>query len=307
MNRPRIAAIVNPQSATGKTGKRWPEIASTLPEIDVRFTRGPRHATELARECLREGYTRIVAVGGDGTINEVINGFLIDGRPINHDAVLAILPLGTGSDFQKSLGIQSLEDAMQLIKQERPGAIDLGRVEYETPVGERTHRFFANMVSFGMGGEVAAKAKQNALSRVHGKGAFFLATFQVFFTYRPKTVELTVDGVASGPHTITNIAIGNGRYHGGGMHVCPRAVLDDGQLEVTVIDALSSYELARDIKVLYSPNLYVHPKTHHLRGKRIEARPTKPGPVSIEVDGEPLGMLPLELTVLPRAVRVARR
>jgi diacylglycerol kinase (ATP) len=300
----RTAAIVNPRSATGKTGRLWPALATRIESLDVRFTTHPRHATELARECLREGYQRIVAVGGDGTINEVINGFLVEGRPINPDAVLAILPLGTGSDFQKSLGIASLDDAIKLIDQERPGAIDIGKVEYESPEGGRASRYFANVVSFGMGGEVAARAK-NLVSKVSGKGAFLLATAQVFLAYQPKTAEITVDGQAHGPYTITNIAIGNGRYHGGGMHVCPKALLDDGELEITVIEALSSYELIRDIKVLYSENLYVHPKTHHLRGKRISAHSHQL--VSIEVDGEPLGALPLEFSVVPAAIRVARR
>lgn len=300
----RTAAIVNPRSATGKTGRLWPELATRLPALDVRFTTHPRHATELARECLREGYDRIIAVGGDGTINEVVNGFLVDGQPINRDAVLAILPLGTGSDFQKSLGIGGLADAIQLIDQPHPGAIDIGKVEYQSPEGRREWRYFVNVVSFGMGGEVAARAK-NVVSKVSGKGAFLMATAQVFLAYQPKTAELTVDGHAHGPFTITNIAIGNGRYHGGGMHVCPKALLDDGELEVTVIEALSSYELIRDIKVLYSPNLYVHPKTHHLRGSRISAHSHQT--VSIEVDGEPLGALPLEFSVVSGAIRVARR
>lgn len=300
----RTAAIVNPRSATGRTGRLWPELASRLAALDVRFTTHPRHATELARECLREGYERIVAVGGDGTINEVVNGFLVDGRPINPDATLAILPLGTGSDFQKSLGIESMEDAIKLIDQARPGAIDIGRVEFQSPEGRRESRYFVNVVSFGMGGEVAARAK-NFVSKVSGKGAFLLATAQVFMSYQPKTATLTVDGHPYGPYAITNIAIGIGRYHGGGMHVCPKALLDDGELEVTVIEALSSFELIRDIKVLYSENLYIHPKTHHLRGKRIAAHSDQL--VSIEVDGEPLGALPLEFSVIPAAIRVARR
>jgi YegS/Rv2252/BmrU family lipid kinase len=301
---PRTAAIVNPRAATGRTGRRWPELAASLPELDVRFTSAPGHATELTRECLRGGYERIVAVGGDGTINEVVNGFLIDGRPIAPEATLSILPIGTGSDFQKSLGIGSLDDAIKLIGQERPGAIDIGKVEYRSPGGGLESRYFANVVSFGMGGEVAARAK-NVVSKVSGKGAFLLATAQVFLTYSPKTAALTVDGEERGPYTITNIAIGNGRYHGGGMHVCPRALLDDGELDVTVIEALSSYELARDIKLLYSENLYVHPKTYHLRGRRISARSGQL--VSIEVDGEALGFLPLEFSVVPQAIRVARR
>ena len=304
MNLKRTAAVVNPRSATGKTGKLWPKIAASLPALDVRFTQFPGHATKLTRECLGEGYERIIAVGGDGTINEVVNGFFVDGRPIRPNAVLAILPLGTGSDFQKSLGIATMEDAIQLVNQEKPGPIDIGMVEYQAPDGSRARRHFANVVSFGMGGEVAARAK-NFLSKISGKAAFVLATAQVFLTYQAKSIELTIDGQAHGPFTITNIGVGNGRYHGGGMHVCPRAVLDDGLLEVTVIDALSSYELVRDLKVLYSENLYVHPKTQHLRGSRITARSAQP--VTIEVDGESLGGLPLDFSILTRALRVARR
>ena len=152
-----------------------------------------------------------------------------------------------------------------------------------------------------MGGEVAARAK-NFLSAASGKGAFLYATLEVFLRYRAKTVELILDGVPAGTHTVTNIAIGNGRYHGGGMHVCPRASLSDGLLEVTIIDSLGMFMLARDLPVLYSENLYKHPKTHHHRAARIEARSAET--VSIEVDGEPLGALPVEITVLPGALRV---
>jgi diacylglycerol kinase (ATP) len=125
----------------------------------------------------------------------------------------------------------------------------------------------------------------------------------VFLTYRGKQVELILDS-AGGPQrfVILNVAVGNGCFHGGGMHVCPKAILNDGLLEVTIIDHLSIFILMRDLPVLYSDNIYVHPKTRHLRVKKIVA--TSPETVCIEVDGEPLGMLPLEITVLPRRLKV---
>jgi YegS/Rv2252/BmrU family lipid kinase len=250
---------------------------------------------------LREGFECVIASGGDGTVNEVVNGFFDGGVPVNPEAALAVLPLGTGGDFRRSLGIRTLEEALAAIRAGNTRTVDLGRIRYCDRAGASHTRYFANVVSFGMGGEVAARAK-NPLGAFGGKTAFLYATVEVFLRYRAKTVTLALDGVPAGSHTILNVAIGNGRFHGGGMHVCPRALLDDGLLEVTVIDALSMVELVRDIRVLYSDNLYVHPKTHHYRARRIEA--TSEQRVSLEVDGEPLGVLPIEVEVVPAAIRV---
>jgi YegS/Rv2252/BmrU family lipid kinase len=257
----------------------------------------------VATQLLSEGFDVIIAVGGDGTINEVVNGWFDNGRAVNPQATMAIVPIGTGGDFRRSIGIAGPEDAIELILSREEHAIDVGKVTFQSGSGETRSRYFANLVSFGMGGEVAARVK-NWLSPISGKLAFQWATLEVFFSYQPKTIELEIDGQQS-MHRITNIAVGNGRYHGGGMHVCPLATLNNGQLEVTVIDALSMFELARDMRVLYSDNLYIHPKAHQYRGRRIVARSSET--VAIEVDGEPLGTLPLELTILPTALKLAMR
>jgi YegS/Rv2252/BmrU family lipid kinase len=301
------AVIVNPHSASGKTAKQWPimrsAIESKLGRFEARFTEGAGHATALARELLDLGFDRIIAVGGDGTFSEVANGFIRDDRPIRPQACLGIVPLGTGGDFQRSLGISSeLGDAISVLATGAPREIDLGRAVFRGHDGGRQSRYFLNLVSFGMGGEVAARAK-NFLSPLGGKTAFLYATFEVFLRYRAKKVELTLDSAAaSQSFSILNIAIGNGRFHGGGMHVCPRALLDDGLLDVTVIDYLRLPVLLRDLPVLYSDNIYVHPKTRHLRARRIVAEAAET--TRIEVDGEPLGTLPLEVTVLPASLKV---
>ncbi|MBK5290468.1 MAG: diacylglycerol kinase family lipid kinase [Acidobacteriia bacterium] len=300
----RTAAIVNPHSASGKTGKVWPGIAAQLGPVEVRFTNAAGHAIHLARQLLEEGFERLIAVGGDGTVNETVNGFFEQDRPVREGASLAIIPMGTGGDFQRSLGIVNVRDAIAVLRAGHTRRIDIGKVSYRSHQGEQCSRYFANLVSFGMGGEVAAAAK-NWLSPVSGKAAFIWATLEVFFRYKAKTVELTIDGKPAERHTITNIAIGNGRFHGGGMHVCPKAKLDDGLLEVTIIDALGMWILARDLPVLYSENLYVHPKTHHYQARRVEARSAEK--VSIEVDGEALGTLPLELSLLEGALPVVMK
>jgi YegS/Rv2252/BmrU family lipid kinase len=266
----RAVAIVNPAS-----GGPLARVLRGLGNVETRQTQGPNHATELTRHLLREGFECVIASGGDGTVNEVVNGFFENGRPLNPDAAVAVLPLGTGGDFRRSLGVTTLDDAIAAIETGNTRTIDLGRITYRDRTGESRTRYFANVVSFGMGGEVAARAK-NPLRVFGGKSAFLYATVEIFLRYKAKTVSLMLDGMPAGSHTILNIAIGNGRYHGGGMHVCPRASLDDGLLEVTVIDSLSMLELARDIKVLYSDDLYVHPKTHHYHARRIEAGESKP-------------------------------
>jgi YegS/Rv2252/BmrU family lipid kinase len=240
-------------------------------------------------------------VGGDGTISETVNGFFDHGTPIRPEAELGIIPFGTGGDFCRTLGLRHARHAVDVILAGKTRVIDVGVVEFESRAGGRVTRHFINLTSFGMGGEVAARAK-NFLSVTSGKAAFLWATLEVFLRYRAKTVELSVDGGAWRRHTVLNVAIGNGRYHGGGMHACPRASLDDGELDLTVIDDLGMLTLAKDVRVLYSDNLYIHPKAHFLRGRAVSARSAER--VSIEVDGEPLGFLPLEARILPAALRV---
>jgi YegS/Rv2252/BmrU family lipid kinase len=296
-----IAAVVNPQSASGKTEREWPEIARALERkagaVTARFTKERGQAIAVTRELLEQGFGTIIAVGGDGTVNEVANGFFRDGRPVREGARLGVLPRGTGGDFRRGFGLPAqLEKAIDIVAQGRSRRIDMARAVFRG--GER---LFINLTSFGMGGEVAARSR-NVLSPLSGKLAFLYATANVLFRYRPKTVRLRLDGRDAGEHAILNIAVGNGPFHGGGMHVCPRASMDDGLLEVTVIHHLGLLQLARDLPVLYSSDIYRHPKTRHFRAQRIQAFCDEVA--SIEVDGEPLGSLPLEITVMPRAIDV---
>ncbi|MEZ5352426.1 MAG: diacylglycerol kinase family lipid kinase [Bryobacteraceae bacterium] len=302
----KTAAIVNPSSGGGRAGRDWASIAMGLgPDVETRFTKARDDATAIARELLLAGFDRVIAVGGDGTVNEVVNGFLDADRPLRPGAELALVPIGTGGDFRRSLGLEGVDDAVALIASGALGiSTDAGRADFIDHRGAQSTRYFANLVSFGMGGEVAARAK-NFFQAFGGKAAFLYSTIEVALAYRAKTVRLAVDGEDAGEHSILNIAIGNGRFHGGGMHVCPRAILDDGALDVTVIGALSLVELVRDMPVLYSADIYRHPKTRQFRGRIVQAE--SPETVSIEVDGEPLGKLPLTLTALPGVLRILRR
>ena len=303
----KIAAVVNPQSSSGKTGRTWSDISARLEArlgpIETRFTQRPGHAISLARELLEQGFDRIIAAGGDGTINEVANGFLRDDQPISPAACLGILPLGTGGDFRRTLGIpRSIPEAIDVLAAGNTLRIDVGKASFRNQHGQPEARYFVNLLSFGMGGEVASRAR-NFLTPLGGTLAFLYASAIALLRYRRKQVRLTLDGhAAASPFSIYNVAVGNGRFHGGGMQACPTAILNDGIFEVTVIDYMSPFQVIVDFPVLYSDNIYRHPKVHHLRASRLLAEAGEPVP--IEVDGEPLGALPLEITVLPERLPV---
>lgn len=305
----KIAAIVNPHSAGGKTGRRWPQIASQIQHrlgpVTAVFTERQGHATQLTRELLSQGFNMIVGVGGDGTFNEIVNGFIDSDYLVNPEARMGIIPAGTGGDFRRMFSFSPqnrMSDAIETLATGEPHAIDIGKVNFTTAQGEVEERYFVNLVSFGMGGAVASRSR-NFLTPLGGRMAFLWATVCVLLSYRGKEIRISVNGDReSSAYRVTNVAIGNGRFHGGGMHPCPTAVLDDGVLEITVIEYMNMFRLLRDIRVLYSGDIYTHPKIRHLRGARIEVASTEE--TWIEIDGEPLGRLPLAIKVLPRMLPV---
>jgi YegS/Rv2252/BmrU family lipid kinase len=305
----KIAVVVNPLSAGGKTARQWPGIRRVLEErlgnFQVCLTNKKGDGTKLARALLREGCDLIIAAGGDGTVNEVANGFLENDRPASPKSCLGILPLGTGGDFRRTLGIGAgIEAAIETLASGAPALLDVGKVSFVGHDGSPSRRYFTNVASFGMGGEVATRS-QNAARRLGGRAAFLWATFRTTLGYRGKTIRLTLDGVPQAAEFfVTHVALGNGEFQGGGMHPCPRAVLNDGLLDVTVIEYLNLFELARDIHILYSEDVYAHhhPKVHQFRARRIAAESRES--THVEVDGEPLGRLPLEATVLAACLRM---
>ena len=303
----KIAAVVNPHSAGGKTAREWPQVARQLENrlgpVTTRFTSEPGAGITIARGLLREGCDLVIAVGGDGTANEVANGFFDKDRLVRPEATLGILPLGTGGDFRRSLGIPTdVSGAIEILAAGVPAQIDVGKASFRANSGAQSSRYFVNLISFGMGGHVAAQSR-NFMGLLGGRAAFFWATVKTFLTYRGRQVNLMLDESSTHlPFFITNVAIGNGQFHGGGMRPCPAAVPNDGIFDVTVIEYAGALRLLSSISMLYSGEVYAHPKVRHFEAARITAEAGKA--TEIEIDGEPLGTLPLEVTILPRQLRV---
>jgi YegS/Rv2252/BmrU family lipid kinase len=303
----KVGAVVNPHSSGGRTARQWPELAHLLERrlgpVTTRFTHERGAGIPITRDLLQDGCDLIITVGGDGTVNEVANGFFDRDHMIQPQATLGILPLGTGGDFRRTLEIPTNpNEAIEILAAGVPALIDVGKANFRARNGSPASRYFVNLVSFGMGGHVAAHSK-NFMGLFGGKAAFFWATLLTFLSYRGRRVRLRLDGSTNASSFfVTNVAIGNGQYHGGGMRPCPAAVLDDGVFDVTVIEYAGALKLLGSISMLYSGEVYSHPKVRHFEAARILAE--SDSRTEIEVDGEPLGTLPLEITILPRQLRV---
>lgn len=300
--------ILNPTAASGRAHRQWPLLRSLFEQelgpVRPLFTEAPGHAIELCHDAILGGAELVVAIGGDGTLSEVVNGYFRDGTPIAREACLGLCPFGTGGDFRRSAGIPSVaRDAIAAIASREARTVDACRLRIRGSDGATLERYFLNTASFGMGGEVATAAKSNFLTPVSGKAAFLWATALSFLRFRPKSVDLTIGADPVRRVRIMQVALGNGAFQGGGMQICPRATLDSGQLEITVVEEAGLLTFLGSVRLLYSGKIYSHPRCHHYRATRILASSSED--VSIEADGEAIGGLPLEGEVLPGAVRMA--
>jgi diacylglycerol kinase family enzyme len=178
--------------------------------------------------------------------------------------------------------------------------IDVMKVRYATPEGKRADRYAVNVTSFGMGGTVAERVNRSS-KPLGAVFAFLAATLQTALTFSGKEVLLRVDDSKTLNVKITNVAVGNGQYHGAGMWICPGAIIDDGHLDVTVVKHLGLPELVRNIPVLYNGGILSHPKVESYRVKNLVAESDQT--VLLEIDGEALGRLPVEISVVPSAIR----
>ena len=223
---PRTLVVVNPASAGGRTGKRWPVLRAALERIgvayDVHHTSAPRDATTATRQALAGGYDRVVSCGGDGTLNEVVNGFFgPDGRALSSDAVLGLLPSGTGGDFRRTLGLSTDPTALAaVLAANHVRRLDAGRITYDDPATPPTQ--FINIADCGVGGEVVARVNRSRSKGggVRGTAVFLGISLTALLTFGGRPIRLILDGAGS-TLEIQNLVVANGRYFGGGMRIAP--------------------------------------------------------------------------------------
>jgi diacylglycerol kinase (ATP) len=297
-----LVVIANPRSGRGKVATHLPEIERILTEAQLSYrivrTTHPGHATEVARDALARGERYLVAVGGDGTVHEVVNGMLDGGRPVAADAVLGVVAAGSGCDLVRSFGLpgDTLQAARHLAgDQVRP--IDVGRVSYADGPAEVT-RYFPNIAEAGLGGAVVARAAR--LPAVLGPARYLAGFWLTLPGFRPATVRLDVDGQAY-QWRAHNVVVANCRFYGGGMQISPKSEPDDGALDVLVMVGPKSDAFTTLPKVYRGTHL-PHRNVAELRASqvRIEADP----PFLIEADGESLGTTPATFEIIRTPIRL---
>jgi YegS/Rv2252/BmrU family lipid kinase len=248
---------------------------------------------------------RIIVAGGDGTLSEVVTGLL--SADLGGYAKIGLLPLGTGRDFIRTLGVPNrIDAAIALLVAGETRTIDAGRVRYRASDGEQADRYFANVASFGLSGLVVESVNQGT-KVLGGRVSFLIETIRSLFRYRPESVAIRVDGelVFEGPLILAVVA--NGEFFGGGMRVAPNALLDDGRLDWVLVPELSSNLLLSRLRILcklallYRGSHIFDRRISHGRGRVIEAQACA-DPVYMEGDGELLGTLPARIELLPNAI-----
>ena len=258
----------------------------------------PGHLTELARQAGERSAELVVAVGGDGTVNEVVNGLL---RAPGQRPELAVLAHGTGMDFIRTHGIPTApEAAIAVARDGRTRTIDAGRAVYTDAQGGRQERFFANVASAGLSGAVARRANQGSKA-LGGKISFFWALVNAFARWRNADLIVEVQG-ARREGRMTDVVVANGQYHGGAMWLCPEASPDDGLFDVLIVGDVTKADFIRSVAKIYRGTHLTHPKIELLRSPTVSVNAREPMPV--ELDGEQPGTTPVLFDVVPAALRV---
>ncbi len=298
-----LTVIVNPHAGKRRVGEEIPELERTLQARALPYrllrTEGPGDATRFAREALERGGRYIVAVGGDGTVHEVVNGmFDGDGKPTAADPVLGVVAAGSGCDFVRTFGLPGdVTRSCQHLVGENTYPLDIGKITYTGRDGTQEVRYFPNVAEVGMGAAVAARA--NRMPSSFGQSKYFFAFWMTLPRFKTATLRVQADRKTyEGPGIM--LIVGNCQYYGGGMKISPRSYPGDGVLDVLIFKGPKSDAFTLLPKV-YRGEHIPHPRIAEFRVKRtLQVDADRPLP--IEADGEVLGFTPATFEVLPQAV-----
>jgi diacylglycerol kinase (ATP) len=295
----KIAIIVNGISHRKKFffKKIMPVLREFKPHVFK--TRSKNDAAAFATTCVDQKYDLVLAAGGDGTLHQIINGFLHHGDGNTNLPALGVLPLGSGNDFARAMNIsRKAKEVYERIKTFRIKHIDAGKVSFYGVDGDPSSAFFINVASAGMGPEVV-----NRMTRGRSLGsavAYYRAILKTFFSYKSMMVKIKTPEWEWNSRLRT-VAIGNGKFYGHGLCIAPDAVQDDGEFSTFVCGDVSVLEFIRYSGTLKNSKKIIHPKISYASAKKIEM--TSESPCRIEADGELLGFLPATIDILPGRIK----
>jgi diacylglycerol kinase (ATP) len=305
INQPDWFVIINPNAGNGKGRKDWHKISLFLSGEGIhfteRFTNQKGHAMDLTREAIASGFRKIITVGGDGTLNEVVNGVFNNPFCGSSDVALALIPVGTGNDWGRMFGIPSdYQKSARIIHDFKVMNHDAGIVRFHN--GDTEHsRYFINIAGLGFESEVVRRTNYQKDKGRGGKLIYLYNLLCSLFSYKNTPVHITIDGDEK-EAVVFSINVGNGRFCGGGMRQTPGAVPDDGMLDVTVIRNIGKIEIIRKLKILYDGTILSHPMIDGYKCRNIKV--SSDSILYTEADGESLGHTPAEFSIVPAGLTI---
>ncbi len=302
----KIHVIVNPVSASGKTFQRWKTIKEAIKayfhECKYVFTERPLQATAIVRELLQSGYEMIIGIGGDGTLNEICNGyFRQDNSPVNQEAIIAFIPSGTGSDFSRAQKVpRDFIKSIKRIKELPYRRFDLGKIIFQKTGNVR---YFINVADCGLGAEVIKTLNSSSYAgKIKKKRSSYLAAlFKKLFSYKSKKLTVKTENEHF-EEKILIAAIANSTTFGGGMIIAPDADFEDGLLNLTLIQEMSALEIIKNIPLLYNGKILKHRKIKSIPFKNAFFDSDEE--LALEIDGELSETTPFKVEVVPRAIPI---
>ncbi|KAJ4728225.1 sphingoid long-chain bases kinase 2, mitochondrial-like [Melia azedarach] len=309
-----LVFVVNPRGANGRTGKEWKKLLPFLRSrlgvdcnICESLTSGPSHAIDITREAIREGADAVIAVGGDGTLHEVVNGFFWDGKPVinhnresAHSTALGLIPLGTGSDFARTFGWKNdPHEAIERIAKGIRSRVDVGVITGES---EGAH-YFINVADIHLSAKAGYYASRY---KRFGNLCYVIGALQAFMGHQNQNLRVKVNnGEWEEYSQVTALCVGNGKYFGGGMKITPNADPRNGNFEVLILQDFKWYDFILKLHKLYNGT--------HLTVKNVTSRSAHSIEVEdisgssnifVQSDGEHLGFLPMKFCILPGVIEM---
>jgi YegS/Rv2252/BmrU family lipid kinase len=297
--------IINPNAGKRRGRRDWTLIEGWLNHFGFHylpvFTEFPRHAITLTCDHIEKGYTRIIVVGGDGTMNEVVNGVFLQQRFKTTDISLGMITVGTGNDWGRMFSIpKDYKEAIHVLRQNRTFIQDAGMVEYKRN-GASENRYFVNIAGLGFDAEVVQKTHRLKEKGKGGPLLYLINIFSSLVNYKYVNAMISVDGTDI-EHEILSMNVGICKYNGGGMIAVPGAIPDDGLFDLTVINRMSRPYVLWSLRRLYDGTIHEHPRVDSFTGKSI--RVESDDRIMLETDGESLGHTPLEFSIIPKSVKI---
>ena len=263
-------------------------------------TNGNGHAIELSKNAILEGADYLIAAGGDGTMNEVINGTMHVERSKRENLIVGLYPLGSGNDFSRTMMISNrVEELYQLIKNNTVMKIDIGKLKYKKMNGEDGVRYFNNIADIGLGAEVAKRVNEG--KKMYGPNFdFFKATVLGFLSYKRKQLEIKSESF-NWKGRLLILCLANAKYFGSGLCIAPHAKVNDGKISITLAGNVSVIDYLKNLSRIRKGLFVEHPELYYKETENCTIEPVGE-PCLIETDGEMIGKIPLRASIIPQEI-----